>query len=285
MRAILTNYLLPFGDDWFNRRLDRFFRGEPNWLLAPGRGRWPTMVLNVADPLQRKFYYFPKLHGRYKSQSGLVSYLQQTLTLGSTFLDVGSSVGFYSLIAAKLVGPQGRVVAFEPDPVTCESLTRSARANSFDNIDTHQLALSDRNGDATFYHATSGTASSLVPEAPDRMNRYDQVLSTRVTKLDDLVSQGRITAAGIKVVKIDVEGEEVRTVAGMLDTLVASDYPAIWCEVRGPKGSTRAPNTFVGVRDHLAALGYKPFAWVHGKKRPVGVDDIGRCADVLFERI
>jgi FkbM family methyltransferase len=285
MRAVCANYVLPFGDDWINNTLDRFFHSRgPNWLLAPGHGQWPTMVLNVADNLQRKFYYFPRLHGWYYRRSELGAYLHKTLTAGSTFLDIGSNVGFYSLMAARLVGPGGRVVAFDPDPDCCESLTRSAGASSFNNVEAIQLALSDKNTEQTFYRAKYGTAHSLLREAPGREGRYSRELSVRVRRLDDLVSEGRLEPDGIRVVKIDVEGEEARTVAGMRRTLVASRHPSIWCEVRGPAGSTRAPNTFVEVRDTLAELGYRPYLWSGGKMQPVAEGSIVKRADVLFER-
>jgi hypothetical protein len=81
-RAVGRFYPVPWGDDWLNRRLDRWFtRDRPLWLDARGRGRWPTMVFNVADNLQRKFYYFPRLYWYYAA-SELHGYLAATLRPG-----------------------------------------------------------------------------------------------------------------------------------------------------------------------------------------------------------
>ncbi len=284
VRAVCTHYPLPFGDDWMNRRLDRFFRGEPNWIHAPGRGAWPTMVLDVSHTLQRKFYYFPKLHGRYYGRLPFRRYLAHKLKPGATFVDIGSNVGFFSLMAARLVGPTGRVYAFEPDPHIHEALARSASANAFLHLETFQFALSDRVEECTFHCAKDGTANSLVPEAPGREGRYARTLTTQVTTLDRLVVDGLIQPRGIALLKVDVEGEEARTIAGMRDTLEAAGHPAIWCEVRGPQGSTRAPNTFAAVRDALAPLGYQPYWWNDGDRRPVVDRDVVRRTDVLFER-
>jgi len=284
VRAVCKHYPLPFGDDWMNRRLDRFFCRSPNWVLAPGHCAWPTMVLNLANTLQRKFYYFPKLHGRYLGELPFRRYLESKLSPGTTFFDIGSNVGFFSLLAANLVGPSGRVHAFEPDPDTCEALRRSATVNGFVQLHAHQLALSDHAGECSFYRAKDGTASSLVPEVPGRESRYVRTLTTRVTTLDAFVTEEAVDLSRVALLKIDVEGEEPRTVAGALDTLRAAGYPAIWCEVRGPRGSTRAPNTFEPVRDLLAPLGYKPFLWADGDRRSVGPADIVKRADVLFER-
>ncbi len=283
IRAVCTNYVLPFGDDWMNRRLDRLFRGDgPNWLPAPGRGQWPTMVLDVSHTLQRKFYYFPKLHGRYYGKLPFRRYLAERLQPGSTFLDIGSNVGFFSLLAAQLVGPDGKVYAFEPDPAIHEALTRSASANQFAHLETFRVALSDHHDESTFYRAKDGTANSLVPEAPGREHRYTEQLVTQVTTLDRLASAGKISVDNIALLKVDVEGEEARVVAGMRETLQAASYPPIWCEVRGPEGSTRAPNTFTAVCDQLAPLGYQPFRWT--PDGPQSVTSVSKRADILFER-
>lgn len=285
LRAVLTHYPMRTGAAWLNRRLDRLLAGPPRWVLAPGRGEWPTMELNLAASLQRKFFYFPKVYGRFYGRTPFRDYLLTKLSAGSTFLDIGSNVGFFALMAARQVGPTGRVYAFEPDPEICECLVRSAKANTYPQIEAFQLALSDREGQLTFYRATDGTASSLVPEAPGHEHRYNAgTLTTPVTALDTLVRAGKLDPRGISLVKVDVEGEEVRTVSGMCETLVAADYPSIWCEVRGPQGSSRAPNTYVAVRDRLKPLGYKPYWWSKAGLRPVFDDEVVKRCDVLFER-
>ncbi len=285
LRGILTHYPVRFGAAWINRRLDRWFGStEANWLLAPGRGAWPTMVLNTSTNLQRKFFYFPKVYGRFYGQGAFAPYVASKLTPGARFLDIGANVGFFSLMAARLVGPQGHVYAFEPEPDICEALKRSGQANELANLDVFQLALSNRTDELTFYRAKDGTASSLVPEAPGREGRYERTLTTPVTTLDDLVAAGKIDVTGVALVKVDVEGEEARTIGGMLKSLAAAGYPSIWCEVRGPKGSSRAPSTFVPVRDQLATLGYQPFRWEDGQRHPVVEHEVVRRTDILFER-
>lgn len=243
------------------------------------------MELDLSVPLQRKFFYFPKVYARFYGRTVFRDFLETTLRPGSTFLDIGSNVGFFSLMAARHVGPTGRVYAFEPDPQICECLVRSAKANAYEQVSAFQLALSDRDGELRFFRATDGTASSLVPEAPGHEHRYQTApITTPVTSLDSLVRAGKLDPRGISLVKVDVEGEEVRTVTGMRDTLVAAGYPPIWCEVRGPLGSSRAPNTYVGVRDRLEPLGYKPFWWAKAGVRPVSDDEVVKRCDVLFER-
>jgi len=290
LRAVLSRWPMKRGAAWMNRRLDRFFEGrDPNWLLAPGQGDWPTMELDVAVNLQRKFFYFPKVYGRFYGGAAFRRFLEQTLRPGSRFLDIGANVGFFSLMAARLVGPTGRVYAFEPEPRIFEALARSARVNGYEQLQAFQLALSDREDELAFYRARDGTASSLVPEAPGREARYERTLTARVTSLDRLVAEGKLDISGLTAIKVDVEGEEVRTVAGMRESLAAAGYPPIWCEVRGPAdgpgASTRAPNTYPGVRALLEPLGYRPFRWAEGDRVPITDAEVTGRADVLFERV
>ncbi len=282
----MRHYPTRVGAAWINRRLDFVFNSttRPVWLLAPGKGKWPTMVLNMSTSLQRKFFYFPKVYGRFYGNNSFANYLERTLTAGATFLEIGANVGFFTLLAAKLVGPRGRVYAFEPEPDICEALVRSARANSFAHVEAFELALSDHEAEAVFYRARDGTASSLVPEAPGHEQRYERTLRARLTTLDQLVSEGRIDPAGISVIKVDVEGAEVRTIGGMLATLPAAGYPPIWCEVRGPNGSTRAPDTYRGVHAQLARLGYEPYRWDAGAPVKISDADVMQRTDVLFQR-
>jgi FkbM family methyltransferase len=285
LRALLGGYPYLRGAAWWNRRLDRLFCSErANWALAPGRGMWPTMVLDLATNLQRKFYYFPTVYGRFYGGGELPRFLRAKLTRGATFLDIGSNVGFFSLMAADLVGPEGHVYAFEPEPDISESLERSAAANGYDHLEVLQLALSDRTGELEFHRARDGTASSLVPEAPGHEKRYEHTHTTRVTTLDALVAEGKVAVDNVALIKLDVEGEEPRTVAGMLETLRRADYPALWCEVRGPTGSTRAPNTYAPVKALLGELGYRPYRFARGTRAALADPEVTQRTDVLFER-
>jgi hypothetical protein len=106
-----------------------------------------------------------------------------------------------------------------------------------------------------------------------------------VARLDDLNREGLLDTPRIDLVKIDVEGEEERTVGGMLETLERFSYPRVWAEVRGPRGSTRAPNTYPGVERQLMGLGYEPFQWKRGELRRVATADVKGREDVLFKRV
>lgn len=284
IRALLAHYPVLRGAAWLNRRLDRLFAApQAQWLLAPARAGWPTMVLDVTHNLQRKFFYYPKVYGHFYGDTPLRRFLERRLVPGATYLDIGANVGFFALRAAALVGATGRVYAFEPDPRLHAALARSVAANGFTQLRTFPIALSDREGELPFYRSRDGTSSSLVFDATQQDRTIEATLPARVTTLDRMVERGELELARLDVVKIDVEGEEVRTVAGMRRTLTATN-PAIWCEVRGPKGSTRAPGTHAGVFAQLAELGYRPYLCDGDDRRPITAAEVIARTDVLFER-
>jgi FkbM family methyltransferase len=259
--------------------------GQACWRVAEGIDGHGAMELDVSSRFQRKMYLFPRAYWRRLLSLPFGRFMHRTLKAGQVFLDIGSNVGFYTMSAAELVGAGGQVVAFEPDPATFESLSRSVRRNGLGQVRCLNVALSDRAGEMPFFRTDGGTAHSLVPEAPGREKRYSGRVQVRVTTLDHLVQSGELVLPRIDLLKIDVEGEEGHTVKGMLQTLARAGHPPVWAEVRGPRGSTRAPDTYPVVAEALAALGYAPAFWNEdGTFRPVARGQVQGREDVIFRR-
>jgi FkbM family methyltransferase len=118
-------------------------------------------------------------------------------------VDVGANIGFYALMAAARVGPEGRVFAFEPAHGTCELLRKSAKANALENIEVFECAASDRVGMVGYESDDSNGRISHE----DRESMAIQVESRTLDRA--LGSVGRLD-----VLKIDVEGAEARVIRG-----------------------------------------------------------------------
>ena len=208
--------------------------------------------------------------------------MEETLGLGTLFIDIGAHFGLFSLHAAKLVGVHGEVLSFEPNPDQFDSLTRSARLNAPENMTCANVALSDVNRRAAFYLARKPASSSLVPETEKRQDRYTHPIQVTCARLDDYVIKNDVDVTKISLIKCDVEGHETRVISGMLSTLAGAGFPPVWVEVRGPEGSTRAPNTFPQVNELLSPLGYQPFKWADGQLNPIEDRAIVGREDVIF---
>ena len=257
-------------------------RRAPEWLVSESVGGLPAMELDVSSPFQRKMFYFPRAYWNRLLGLPFGRFLAGEVRPGWSFLDIGSNIGFYTLFAAQRAGPTGRVHAFEPDPTTFESVSRSCTRNGFDWATCHNMALSNREGELPFFVTSGGSAHSLVSEIPERAGRYSGRVNVQVKTLDSLVRDGVVAVPRVDLIKIDVEGEEARTVAGMKEALKGWSLPRVWAEVRGPKGSTRAPNTFPAVYAELGPLGYVAHEWQRGQLRVVTEADIVGREDVLF---
>jgi FkbM family methyltransferase len=127
---------------------------------------------------------------------------------GMTVVDVGANIGFYTVIAAKLVGEQGRAYAFEPDPRSCADLNRNLKENNVHAV-LFPKAASDRSGEQAFYLRRPASHSGLH----DSGEEYLKETTVQCVRLDDVIGES------IDVLKIDVEGGELSVLRGSRDLL------------------------------------------------------------------
>lgn len=142
--------------------------------------------------------------GRYEPE--VVRFLQQTLRPGDTFLDVGAHMGMYSMLASRIVGPDGGVWAFEPDPEALRMLRSNLAANQLSNVTVVAAAAAER----------EGTARLALAEGNCNGNLAEEGLEIKTVSLDAYCEQ-----RGIKpdVVKMDIEGGERVAVPGATQVL------------------------------------------------------------------
>jgi FkbM family methyltransferase len=147
-------------------------------------------------------------------------FLTANLKPGDVCFDIGANVGFFTLIAARLVGDTGRVYAFEPLPSNAEALRRNIALNGLQNVEVIEAAVSERSGTAELVLGQSSLDArlSMLGEAqPD-------AIAVRVISLDDFEIDGSPS-----LVKIDAEGAEYAVLSGMRRVLAST--PVILCEL------------------------------------------------------
>ncbi|WP_107068140.1 FkbM family methyltransferase [Streptomyces sp. CT34] len=163
------------------------------------------MAVDTQDLIQRYLYLF----GVWEPH--LTHWLRRRLRPGDTFVDVGSNIGYFSLLASRLVGEQGKVVSVEAMPAFHSRLLQHAALNRSTNIRAVNAAVSDAPGTLTFILASSDNmgAASIVPyEGP-----AEATFDVEAYPLPDVVDPAEIATA--RVIKIDVEGAEGAVVRGM----------------------------------------------------------------------
>lgn len=126
---------------------------------------------------------------------------------GDTFVDVGANFGLFSAVAAKRVGPTGRVVSIEPHPELVRRLTFNMAANGFDQVRIVPAAVGEEAGEATLLVDTRSFAESRLQASADAApNVHQMPVRVAVKPLAAIVAEAGLTR--IHSLKIDVEGYE-----------------------------------------------------------------------------
>jgi FkbM family methyltransferase len=158
---------------------------------------------------------------------GDVRYLWKVLRPGMVFLDIGAHHGLYTLVAAKRLGANGTVVAFEPSAREFRRLCLHIRLNGMRSVLAEPIALGAEESKQTFFQIVSGdnTRGGLRPPASS-----DRVTETSVetARLDDCVE--RLALDRVDIVKLDVEGGELEVLEGA-SMVLAKFRPLFICEV------------------------------------------------------
>jgi FkbM family methyltransferase len=213
--------LLPIGQ----RLIGRFLGGDRPIAGGPGEGL------------------------RFNAAGGIASYVVGTAELvvqeelarrlkpGDVVYDVGASIGFLTVICARLVGPTGRVIAFEPSAEAGRRLRHNVAINGFENVTVVKAAAGAEVGTGWLANAEAMVWGS-VQDAPERAGDPEVVVTTIDAAATDLPAP--------TLVKMDIEGAEGAALRGM--TAVLRDHrPVVLCEIH---------DTFAEVREVLEASDY-----------------------------
>jgi FkbM family methyltransferase len=187
-------------------------------------GGW---ILSYGDMMG--YYFLLHCYLRKSYEGGSWRFVRRYLKEGMTFLDVGANQGFYTILASKLVGASGKVIAFEPVPSVLEKLRKNVSFNRLQNVSIMPLGLSIIEESRNMNICINGmeVLSSLKPPAED-VGTGTVNLQVDVVSLDGFVS-GR-SLDRIDFVKIDVEGGELEVLEGGQETWIKL-RPVIMCEV------------------------------------------------------
>lgn len=136
---------------------------------------------------------------------------KQHIKEGMTVVDAGAYIGYYSLLASKLVGKRGKVYAFEPSLECSELLHRNIQLNGCKNIRVFEKAIADKMGYTTFYPNPNNLSGSTMFEHYSTTKSYrDLRVEVPIITLDEAIGDERVD-----FIKMDIEGGETKALSGM----------------------------------------------------------------------
>jgi FkbM family methyltransferase len=217
---------------------------EPRWIKGKFHGY--EMLVDLTQWSNRMTFFLGRL---YDLPTQLL--LMASLKEGDTFIDIGANEGMLSLLASRLVGQNGKVIAFEPNPKPRDIFQRTTKRNAISNIEIVPVGLGDKDdtlvlsspkinsGEASFGRSNYGPDDIDIFQCPVR--RGDDILAGKTPKL----------------IKIDVEGFEFHALKG-LEKLLNTQHPPVVMEMIS--GHLANADTKVSdIVSFMTGLGYEPF--------------------------
>ena len=173
-------------------------------------------------------------------EAELYALMLRKLKHGDTFIDIGAHVGFFSMIASKLVGAYGKVYSFEMNPENYFMLVTNTNVNNFKNIRPHNWAVSDSSGPVQFW----------INQDNDG-DQYD--------------SLGKVD-----FIKMDVEGAEVLALNGMIE-LLKKNLPIVALEINN-FGLAQMGHKYQDIRTIMNKIGYRCWLIEGGEPKELPMD-------------
>jgi FkbM family methyltransferase len=199
--------------------------------------------------------------GKYEPQETAI--VQSILRQGMTFVDVGANWGYFTLLAAHLVGPTGRILSLEPDPRLFSLLREAAERNRLHQVTALQVAAAHTVATLKLagFDETSGNfgVSHLLPNGANAGHCYD----VSAEPLDAILQQRGLHTADL--MKIDIEGAEDMALQGLQDSLNNGKVKRVLLELH-PVQLAQQGSSPEAVAGRLERAGYRGYRVDHSKR-------------------
>jgi len=198
--------------------------------------------------------------GSYEPEVSL--FLMRVLRDGDLFVDIGAHVGYFSILASKLVGEKGQVVSFEPEEANFEHLQSNMALNNLSNITLFQRPVTEKIEMRTFYINSDGDGGhalwdpGLFP-GNERSKANPQPRNVETITLDAVLSD-KVVKKLPKIIKIDTEGAEKNVLEGAQVILQEGRVPFVICELH-EFGLRQFGTSQEELRSFMRDYGYETF--------------------------
>lgn len=193
------------------------------------------MYLNVHEKstiMRKTFQSYALNRVHEKSTTAL---FKKVVKNGDIVVDLGANIGYFTLLAAKIVGKKGKVYSFEPEPRNYYYLRKNIELNHYDNVLVINKAVSDKKGKVELYicpydsgHHTINQYKGIEEYKPDFVDKKKDAIEVETIVLDDFFNQE--IKQPIDVIKMDVEGAEMLALSGMNSLIRESENLKMFVE-------------------------------------------------------
>lgn len=193
-------------------------------------------------------------------------FITKNINKGDTFLDIGTHVGFFSIIASKIVGETGKIYSFEMNHSNYSHLLAHIRINESKNIIPHNWAVSDKSGIIEFFNNTDNDGGHSLwdcgkHEFNIKSKKNPKNIISYSIAIDDYFDSNR----KVNFIKIDTEGAEVLVLKGM-ENLLKRDKPIVVAEVN-EFGLKEMGFSYTDLRKIMFDIGYR--CWKLDLPKPI----------------
>jgi len=198
-----------------------------------GKGIPPFKMATNPTSAVTKFLFWGNVEG---FEFNAVRVFCELAKSSKVFFDIGSNIGYYSLLASAIRNQKLLIYAFEPMPSAYDFLRQNISLNGFANIEPRKLALADKTGKATFYSIANAKFAglpqltgdgSLNSAHSDNLSKVN--FEVEIDTLDNFVAKN-LGGQKIDLIKLDTEANEHKVLLGA-DHVLRTHRPIIQCEI------------------------------------------------------
>ena len=176
-----------------------------------------SLYLDNKDPGISKTLKDPKLFKKWHREPEFMDIMESEVSIGDIAFDLGANIGYATMHLAKFVGPSGKVYAVEPSPRNFEMLSESIKINGWeDRIEASPIGISDRSGTEQLHLSEASNLNSFK-----KTKHSQHCIDIQIASIDDFFRDRSFP----NFIKMDIEGAEVKALAGMKEILEKEDSP------------------------------------------------------------
>ncbi len=237
--------------------LEHPFINGARWFRYMSRRCWPGRVLHFTDGAGNRYLSMKNNFTSFavavlgERDPNVMRFLRRWIRPGFIACDIGANIGTYTVPLARLVGPAGHVIAFEPNRPTCACLRQNIRQNRLSNVTLLRAAAGPEAGTAGLVVTADNLGEVHLAPPGDAEN-------TRVTVTTVDAEVSRLRLHRVDYIKIDVEGFELAALRGATRTLAQNANLIVQTEIV-PAHSARYGFDVGDLVAFFAAHGYKPY--------------------------